>query len=153
MYLFFKLLHVFAVIAFLGNIAVGVFWKEFADRTKDSKVMAFALDGIIRADRIFTIPGVIAIVIGGVGAAMAGGFSILGTGWILWGLSLFIISGIAFGPLSRAQRELLAAARAGDMQRYDQLSKRWNLYGGIALIAPVLAAAIMILKPALPAFH
>ncbi len=153
MYLFFKLLHVFAVIAFLGNIAVGVFWKEFADRTKDAKVMAFALDGIIRADRIFTIPGVIAIVIGGVGAAMAGGFSILGTGWILWGLSLFIISGIAFGPLSRAQRELLAAARAGDMQRYDQLSKRWNLYGGIALIAPVLAAAIMILKPALPAFH
>ena len=153
MYLFFKLLHVFAVIAFLGNITVGVFWKAYADSTKDPKVMAFAMDGIIRADRIFTIPGVITIVIGGVGAALTGGFSILGTGWILWGLSLFVISGIAFGPLARTQREILAAAKAGDMPRYESLSKNWNLYGTIALIAPVLAAAIMIVKPTLPAFH
>ena len=153
MFVFFKLLHVLAVIAFLGNIAVGVFWKAFADGTKDARIMAYTMEGIIRADRIFTIPGVIAIVVGGVGAAITGGYSILGTGWILWGLVLFVVSGIAFGPLSRAQRQIAAAANAGDMPRYEALSKSWTTYGTIALLLPIVAAAIMIIKPVLPAFH
>ena len=151
MFLFFKLLHVLAVIAFLGNITVGVFWKAFADRTKDLRIMAYTMDGIIKADRVFTIPGVIAIVVGGIGAEISGGYSILGTGWILWCLILFIFSGIAFGPLSRAQRRLLAAAQAGDAAQYEALSKAWIMYGTVALILPILAAAIMIIKPALPA--
>lgn len=153
MFLFFKVLHVFAVIAFLGNIAVGVFWKAFADRTNDMRIMAYTMEGIIRADRIFTIPGVIAIVVGGVGAALSAGYPILGTGWILWGLALFILSGIAFGPLSKAQRALADAARAGDAARYEALSKSWTTYGSIALVLPIVAAAIMIVKLALPALH
>src|SRR4029077_1109145 len=98
MYLIFKLIHVVAVIAFLGNIGVGVFWKAWADRTKDARIIAHTMEGIIKADRIFTIPGVILILIGGLGAAYAADLSILKTGWILWGLGLFILSGIAFGP-------------------------------------------------------
>ena len=151
MFAFFKLLHVIAVIAFLGNITVGVFWKAYADSTKDLKIMAYTMAGIIRADRIFTIPGVILIVIGGVIAALAAGYSILGTGWILWGIGLFIISGIAFAPLSRAQRALHAAAVKGDAAAYEAASGGWNLYGTIALLTPFNAAAIMIIKPALPA--
>lgn len=151
MFAFFKFLHVIAVIAFLGNITVGVFWKAYADSTKDLKIMAYTMAGIIRADRIFTIPGVILVVIGGVGAAISGGYPMLHTGWILWGIGLFIISGIAFGPLARAQRALLAAAEKGDAKGYEAASAGWNLYGTIALLTPFLAAAIMIVKPALPA--
>ena len=151
MFAFFKFLHVIAVIAFLGNIAVGVFWKAYADSTKDPKIMAYTMAGIIRADRIFTIPGVILVVIGGVGAAITAGYPMLHTGWILWGIGLFIISGIAFGPLARAQRAMLAAAEKGDTKGYEAASGGWNLYGTIALLAPFVAAAIMIVKPALPA--
>ncbi len=153
MYLIFKALHVFAVIAFLGNITVGLFWKNFADRTKDPAIMAHTIDGIIRADRIFTIPGVVFILIGGVGAAIVGGIPILSTGWLFWSIVLFVISGLAFGPLARAQRQMLAAAKANDMPLYHQLSKRWDIYGSIALVAPLIAVALMILKPALPSLH
>lgn len=155
-YLAFKLLHVLAVVVFLGNIIVGPFWKAFADRTRDPRIMAHTLAGIIRADRLFTIPAIIVLIIGGFGAAGIGHLSILGTGWILWGLGLFILSGICFGPISRAQREALALAQAGsqsgqlDWASYERISARWNLFGTIATIAPIFAVAIMVLKPALP---
>ena len=35
LYLAFKVLHILAVVMFLGNITTGIFWKEHADRTKD----------------------------------------------------------------------------------------------------------------------
>lgn len=155
MYLAFKLVHVLAVIIFLGNITIGIFWKAYADRTRDPRIVAHTLAGIIRADRIFTIPAIIVLVIGGLGAAGIGHLSILGTGWILWGLTLFIISGICFGPISRSQRELLAVAQAGsqgnmDWASYERISARWNVFGTIATLAAVFAVAVMVLKPPLP---
>src|SRR5579859_6276542 len=118
MYLAFKLVHIVAVIIFLGNITVGGFWKAWADRTNNAAIIAHTMEGIIKADRIFTIPGVILIVIGGVGATFAADIPILRTGWILWGLVLFVLAGIAFGPLSRTQRNLLALAKSGDLNAY-----------------------------------
>ncbi len=158
LYLALKTIHVLAVVAFLGNITVGVFWKAFADRTANATVMAHTIDGIIRADRIFTIPGVVVLFLAGMAAAGVGHYSILGTGWILWGLGLFVVSGIAFGPLARAQRQLLKVAQTGlqtedQRQQYEALSRRWNLYGTIATLAPIAALFIMVLKPNLPAFH
>jgi len=159
MYLALKLVHVFAAIVFVGNITVGVLWKAMADATRDPKIAAYTMSGIIRADRVFTIPAIVVLVIAGVGTAQVGHLSILGTGWILWAIVLFIIAGLAFGPLSRAQREIYAVAQAGaksgtmDWSRCEALSTGWNVWGLIALITPLLAVACMVLKPALPAFH
>ena len=114
--------------------------------------MAYTMDAIIRADRVFTIPGIIILLIGGIGAAMVGNIPILGTGWLLWGIGAFILAGIAFGPLSRAQRLIAAAAYAGNKTEYDRVSQGWTLWGTLALVFPIIAFAIMILKPALPAF-
>jgi uncharacterized membrane protein len=49
MYLASKLLHVFAVVLFLGNITIGVFWKLFGDRTRDPRIIAHTMAGIIEA--------------------------------------------------------------------------------------------------------
>ena len=70
-------------------------------------------------------------------------------------ISLFaiILAGLAFMPLAQTQRQLAAAAHACDLAEYDRLSKGWDLWGFIALALPVVAFVIMILKPALPAFH
>ncbi len=159
MYLILKLVHVVAVIMFVGNITIGIFWKEIADRTKDPRIVAHTIAGIIRADRLFTIPAIVVLLIGGIGAAQVGHLSILGTGWILWAIVLFVIAGIAFGPVSRAQRQLRDLADAGvasgamDWARYEQLSMQWNVWGTIATLAALIAVAFMVLKPALPAFH
>src|SRR5258705_9877589 len=70
MYLWLKLIHVSAVIAFLGNITTGLFWHRHAARTRDPRLLAFTMDGIIRSDRIFTVPGVIVILTAGIFAAL-----------------------------------------------------------------------------------
>ena len=157
-YLVLKLVHVVAVVAFLGNISTGLFWKAIADRSGKSEIVAHTLRGIILSDRLITIPSIIVILIAGFGAASIGGWTILGTGWILWSLILFIIAGIAFVPVSRAQRELADLAESGGpgfvaSVAYRRLSHRWELWGGIALLAPLLAVVLMVLKPALVALH
>jgi uncharacterized membrane protein len=90
---------------------------------------------------------------GGLGAAFVGHIPILSTGWLLWGIVAFILSGLAFGPLSRAERRISTAAHAGNLQEYAESSKGWNLWGTLALIFPIIAFVLMILKPSLPAFH
>ena len=155
-YLLLKLLHVIAVIAFLGNITTGLFWHAHAKRTRDAKVLAHAMDGIIRSDRLFTIPGVIGIIVTGAAAAIYGNFPILRTGWISWTLALFIVSGLIFmirvAPLQRELRAMAqAAVQSGtfDYARYHALAVRWEIWGIAALLAPVAGLALMVLKPAL----
>ena len=80
-----KLLHVFAVIIFVGNITLGPFWKAAADRTKNREKVADTLKNLIRADRLFTMPSVAFLIIFGFGAQMTIGYEIE-TPWILWGL-------------------------------------------------------------------
>jgi len=158
MYLVLKLVHVLAVIVFLGNIIVGIFWKTIADRTRDPRVIAHTIKGILRADQLFTIPAIIVLLIAAFAMTGIAHLSILGTGWILWSLILFIISGTAFGPVARAQRRLLGIAHAAltsgvmDWTDYDRVTRVWNIAGMIALIAPLIAVAFMVTKPALPAF-
>lgn len=153
MYLILKLVHVAGVVLFLGNISVGVFWKRYADLSRNAVIMAYTMDAIIAADKIFTIPGILLLLAGGFGAAFIGAIPILSTGWVLWALIAFILSGLAFGPIARTQRKLSAAAHAAKLEEYERLSKGWDLWGFIALGLPIVAFAIMILKPALPAFH
>ena len=155
MYLWFKLIHVTAVVAFLGNITTGVFWHRHAARTRDPRILAHTMDGIIRSDRIFTMPGVIAIIVFGVLGAMHGNFPILRTGWILWTLILFSISGIVFmARLVPIQKKLRAMANDGaqtggtfDYAAYHAVAKQWEAWGAIALFAPLIGMALMVLKP------
>ena len=156
MYLWLKLLHLLAVVAFVGNIVTGVFWHRHALATRDARLIAHAMDGVIRSDRLFTIPGVVIIIGSGVLAAMQGGFPILRTGWILWALALFGISGAVFmarlGPLQRRMRDFAqAGAAAGnfDLAAYERLSRQWDVWGAVATIAPLIALALMVLKPAI----
>jgi uncharacterized membrane protein len=155
LYLGFKLLHVLAVILFLGNITTGVFWKAHADRSRNPAIIANMLEGIIRADRLFTIPPILFMLIGGIGAAIKGDFPILGTGWIFWSIVLFTISGIAFmAQVAPLQRKMLALVRQGgnslQWPAYSSLSRKWGIWGAVALLTPAAAAVLMVMKPALP---
>ncbi len=119
-YLVWKLLHVLAVIAFVGNITTGILWKVHADRTRTPELIAHACAGLTRSDRWFTIPGVALILIAGIVAAITGNFPILGTGWIFWSIVLFTISGRGL----HAARRTAAAPDARDRGRRRQWP-RW----------------------------
>jgi hypothetical protein len=99
------------------------------------------------------------IVAAGIATAVRGHLPILRTGWILWSLIFFAISGWAFmAKLGPIQKKLSAAASEGASgadpkwwESCETLSRGWDLWGAIALILPLLAMALMILKPAVPA--
>ncbi len=152
-YFVLKSLHIVSVVLFLGNIITGVFWKIHADATGDLRARAQALDGLIKSDRVFTVPAVMLIIITGVALAMSMNLPILGTKWIGWALILFGISGVAFtafvGPL---QKKLLANARAGlagawNEAEYRAHSRSWGVWGAIATAAPLVALFLMVFKP------
>jgi len=157
MYLALKAVHVLAVALFLGNITTGIFWKAHADRTRDARIIAHMLDGIIGSDRLFTLPGVLLIVLAGFGAAGIGHLPLLRTGWIFWAIVLFTISGLAFmfqvAPLQRKLSALMhAGAQSGtpDWDAYHALSRRWEFWGAVALLTPLAALVLMVLKPGIP---
>jgi uncharacterized membrane protein len=154
MYIALKILHVAAVVIFLGNLVTGILWKIHGDQTSDPIIIRHSVAGLIRADRWFTIPGVVLILIGGFGAALVGELPLLRTPWILAGIILFTISGFAYmGRVVPLQRQMLAVARSGvetgtfDWDRYRALSRSWNVWGSIALLTPLLAMIGMIAKP------
>ena len=154
MYLVLKLLHVAAVIAFLGNITTGLFWHAHAARTRDPKLLAHTMAGIIHSDLFFTLPGVIGMIVTGVMAAIFGHYPILHTAWIAWTLVLFTASGLMFGfrvaPLQRRLRDLAeSAVRSGsfDYAQYHAVAIRWEIWGGAALLTPLAGLVLMVLKP------
>jgi uncharacterized membrane protein len=153
MYLWLKALHVVSVALFLGNIITGVFWKWHADCSGELRARAQALEGIIRSDAVFTIPGVLLIIVTGVWMAIDAGLPLLRTDWILWSIVAFTVSGVTFaarvGPL---QKKLLANTRAGlagqwNQSEYQRMSQAWQGWGLVATAAPLLAVFLMVLKP------
>ena len=152
-YLAIKALHIVSVVLFLGNIITGVFWKVHADLTGDLRARAQALDGIIKSDRWFTVPGVFLIIATGVTLALMAGFPMLSTFWIAGSLALFGVSGLAFGiAVGPLQKKKLANTRAGlagnwNQAEYDRLSKSWALWGAVATVAPLIAVFLMVMKP------
>jgi uncharacterized membrane protein len=152
-YLFLKALHIVSVVLFLGNIITGVFWKTHADRARDLRARAQALDGIIRSDRIFTTPGVFLIIGTGVWLAIIGNLPLLRTFWIGWSLVLFGISGAVFmAAVAPLQKKMLANVSAGlggnwDESAYQRMSRSWTIWGSIATLTPLIAVFLMVMKP------
>jgi len=151
-YALLKLIHVFAVIIFLGNIITGLYWMKKADKTNNLSIISFTIKGIIASDKLFTIPGVIIITIGGLGAAIYGGIPLLKTGWIFWSLILFSLSGLVFSwkvaPLQNKIHQLIKSEDADKFNRvlYNSYLKQWERWGLFALLTPLGALIMMVLK-------
>jgi uncharacterized membrane protein len=138
---------------FLGNIITGLFWMYIAVKTKDLKIINFTIQGIIKADRYFTLPGVIVITAGGFLAAIHGQLPILKTGWIFWSILMFSISGLAFAfkvaPLQkRIYKVTLEEEPSTDFNwvKFHKAYFQWEIWGFIAVLTPLLAFVMMILK-------
>ncbi len=152
-YTVFKLLHLASVVLFLGNIITGLFWMRYAFKTRKLPIIRHTVQGVIFSDRIFTLPGVVLIVAGGLLSAIHGQIPITGTGWIFWSIVLFSISGIAFiwkvAPLQKKLYRLTmdsSAQNAEDWIKINKTYSAWEIWGIIALITPLLAFCMMVLK-------
>ena len=151
-YVLLMLIHIFAVIIFLGNIITGLYWMKKADRTNNLSIISFTVKGIISIDKLFTIPGVVIITIGGFSAAIYRGIPILKTGWIFWSLVLFILSGLIFSwklaPLQRKIYQLIKKVDANNFNQalYHSYLKQWERWGLAATLTPLGTLILMGMK-------
>ena len=148
----FKLIHISAVILFLGNILTGLFWMKQADRSGNLSIISFTINSIIKSDKWFTIPGVVIITGAGISAALQNHIPLLRTGWIFWSITLFTLSGIVFSiklvPLQRKIFEQTCGQVNGkfNWKLYRKNLLKWERRGLVALILPLIALALMVLK-------
>ena len=152
-YLTLKSIHIFGVILLMGNIMVTAWWKFMADKTKNPLVIRFAQRQVILTDFIFTAPGALLIVLAG--DWMAYGFveNSWSIEWLTWGRCLFITSGIIWLFIlipTQIQQMRMARHFVADKvipNTYWSLSKRWNIFGSIAVLLPLLNIYWMVFKP------
>jgi hypothetical protein len=102
---------------------------------------------------VFTIPAVFAILTAGILAAFLGNISVLRTGWIVWSIILFSLSGVIFSTrlsvMLRKMLELISYEETNSEQQWtslERLYKQWNTWALIAILMPVAALVMMILK-------
>ena len=148
------LLHVLGVVLFLGNIVVTALWKQLGDRTRSPQVVAHAQRLVNVTDAVFTLPGVVLILVSGhVLAADRYGGVFGGPAWLVWGWSLFLASGVIWVavllPVQVAQARLARGFRDGGEipQRYWRLATVWAVAGTVATVLPLVNLYLMTARP------
>lgn len=152
MYDVFKFLHVVGVVVLVGNVTITAFWKAFSDMTRDPKIVAHAQRGVTVSDFIFTVIGIVLVMVGGYGAALVRDVPLFSSFWLVAGQILFAISGTMWlGVLIPLQiRQARAARLFADgspiPESYWRDTKRWLVWGIIATVPLVAAIFVMVVK-------
>ena len=152
-YLILKSVHIFGVMLLMGNIIVTAWWKFMANKTKDPSVIAFAQRQVTLTDFVFTAPGALLAITAG--DSMAYGFmsNTWDVQWLTWGRCLFIASGIIWitvlipTQIKQARMARTFIANKSIPNEYWKLSKRWNIFGAIAVLLPLINIYWMVFKP------
>lgn len=151
-YTAFKIIHILGVVLFLGNITVTAVWKGMADRTGRPEVVGFAQRLVTLTDWVFTLGGVVLILIGGYGMVHARGLDIDGTPWLNHGLMIFTVSGVIWVGILIPLQVILGRMAlkfetgAAIPARYWTLNRYWFFWGIVATIIPALNLAVMVAK-------
>jgi uncharacterized membrane protein len=145
----FKFLHVLGAVLLIGNVTVTAFWKVFADRTGDARLVAHAQAGVTATEWIFTLPAILLVIAGGYGMVIQSGHD-LTSSWLMLGQVLFALSGLIWlfilVPLQVRQARLaknLSPDKPID-EHYRQLGHRWLVWG-IAATVPLIAATYVMI--------
>lgn len=151
-YLFLKLLHIFGVIIFLGNIIVTAFWKIFADITQDWRILAFSQRLVTYTDFCFTAVGALMLLISGHFLAQFY-HDYEHIRWIVWGAGFFIASAIIWIvvllPLQYKQHKMANTFKITESipPKYWTYETLWGIFGTIAIILVLVSLYFMVFKP------
>ncbi|MDQ0919666.1 putative membrane protein [Paenibacillus sp. V4I5] len=147
-------LHVLGAVLFLGNIVTAAFWKVRAHYGKqDLMTIHLTVKNIMLADYVFTVPGILLLLIPGHMMAFQLGYSLGEWNWVTASLVLFSLSGVLWlAILLPLQRRMIRyseeSLRLGEQTAaYRQVSRKWDIYGTIGTILPLISLILMIWKP------
>ena len=146
-------IHILSVVVFVGNIITAAYWKVRADRSGNLDIIAVTTQGLLRADYMFTLPGIVGLLATGIIMVGMTGWERFQEPWLSLSFILLIITVIIWAaillPLQRRMVRLaqLGAASGTPDPSYRQASKKWAMFGGIATLLPVVILFLMVLKP------
>ncbi|KAF1045223.1 MAG: hypothetical protein GAK35_01442 [Herbaspirillum frisingense] len=148
-----KAIHLLGAVLLLGNIIVTAFWKTLADRSGNLDVIRFAVRVTNWADVVFTAGGI--VLLAGAGHAMAPAFGgVTGSFWLRTAYGLFLATGLLWlavlVPVQRQQARLLQPLppHAVIPAAYRRLALVWAWAGSLATLLPLVAAWLMVARPA-----
>lgn len=147
-------LHIAGAVIFLGNIIVTGAWMLMAERARSRNVIHFSAKAVIRADLLFTLPGVLLVLLNGLAMSFARWGGVFHeVSWIAVAVALFTVSGIIWvGALLRLQHRMVVLSEPSGQadslppQFYSALHK-WYFWGALATILPILSLYLMVAKP------
>lgn len=76
----------------MGNIVTAAFWKVRADLKGDPAEIYHTVKNVMLADAVFTLPGLLLIIVSGIVMAMQAGYGMSGMSWLTASLVLFGIT-------------------------------------------------------------
>ncbi|HOY69653.1 MAG TPA: DUF2269 family protein [Methylotenera sp.] len=152
-YLWLKAIHLLGVVLFLGNIIVTGWWKVMADRTQNPQIIAFAQRQVTLTDYIFTAGGALILFIAGVANVILHHMD-YSAKWLTQGFLMFVLSGIIWAVIlipTQIKQAKMASVFANTNKipdSYWKLCTRWNVFGAIAVILPLINLYWMTFKTA-----
>lgn len=146
------ILHLIGFLISIGNIITAAFWKIRADLTKNPVVIHNAAQNVMLADYVFTLPGIVLIVVSGSVMAAQAGLSLAGLNWLTLSLILFAVTGIIWAailiPLQRRMMKFSEQSiHTGTISdAYRHASRSWAIYGIVATLLPIVILYLMVTK-------
>ncbi len=151
--LWLKLVHIVSATLLLGTGLGTAFFMWTAHRSGDPRAIAVTARHVVLADTLFTTPAVIVQPVTGIWMALILGYPIL-SGWILWTLVLYLVTGACWLPVvwlqaraARLARDAVAAG-TGLPPRYFAIMRAWFWLGWPAFAAVLGIVWLMVFKPA-----
>ncbi|MFP2960653.1 DUF2269 family protein [Myxococcus sp. 1LA] len=146
-----KLLHLIAVVVFLGDIVVTAVWRLLADRTREPRVIAYALRLVQFTDKYLLVPSVFALALTGMARAHLQGIPLWTNPALAAGQVCFMLCGVVWSQTLRPiQARQLAMAEAfpdtgASFDEYLLLTKKWFRWGILAMALAFGSMALMVL--------
>ena len=127
-----------------------------AERTRSLPVIHFSAKAVIRADLLFTLPGVLLMLMNGLAmvfASWGGRDALYELTWISVALGLFTLSGVIWlGVLIPVQHRMAVLSDPSDYfdsppPQFFTAVHRWYFWGGLATLLPICSLYLMVTKP------
>ncbi|ADO68949.1 DUF2269 family protein [Stigmatella aurantiaca] len=149
-----RLVHLVAVVVFLGDIAVTAVWRLLADRTREPRVIVYALRLVLFTDKYLLMPSVLVLVVTGFLSAHLQGISLWSNPFYALGQILFMASGVLWNVVLRPvqSRQLGLAESLGASEAlfadYLLLTKKWLRWGLLTMACAFGSMVLMVLAGA-----
>ncbi|WP_274366279.1 DUF2269 family protein [Paenibacillus thermotolerans] len=145
-------LHLIGILISIGNIITAAFWKIRADLTNNPVEIHSAAKNVMLADYVFTLPGIVLIVISGGAMAAQAGLSVSGLNWLTFSLILFAITGIIWATILIPLQFKMIKCSAQSVKtgiisiEYRNASRSWAIFGIVATLLPIVILYLMVTK-------